>query len=43
MAAAYSLSFLLGMALPTLDNLRNFLLTPTTELLSFFQYLQEVG
>jgi site-specific DNA recombinase len=27
--------------LPTLDNLRNFLLTPTTEVLSFFQQLRE--
>ena len=25
------------LTLPTLDNLRNFLLTPTTEILSFFQ------
>ncbi len=25
--------------LPTLDNLRNFLLTPMTEMLSFFQNL----
>jgi hypothetical protein len=25
--------------LPTLDNLRNFLLTPTTEMLNFFQQL----
>jgi hypothetical protein len=27
--------------LPTLDNLRNFLLTTTTEVLSFFQQLRE--
>jgi hypothetical protein len=27
--------------LPTLDNLRNFLLTPTAEMLSFFQKSQE--
>gem|GEM_PF-3462856 len=26
--------------LPTLDNLRNFLLKPTTEMLSFFQILR---
>jgi hypothetical protein len=26
---------------PTLDNLRNFLLTTTTEVLSFFQQLRE--
>jgi hypothetical protein len=26
--------------LPTLDNLRNFLMTPMTEMLSFFQILQ---
>ena len=28
---------LFRLVLPTLDNLRNFLLTPTTEVLSFFQ------
>jgi len=28
--------------LPTLDNLRNFLLTTTTEVLSFFQQLREI-
>jgi hypothetical protein len=28
--------------LPTLDNLRNFLLTTTTEVVSFFQELREV-
>ena len=28
--------------LPSLDNLRNFLLTTTTEVLSFFQQLREV-
>jgi len=27
--------------LPTLDNLRNFLLTTTTEVLSFFQQIRE--
>jgi hypothetical protein len=27
--------------LPTLDNLRNFLLTPTAELLNFFQHSPE--
>jgi hypothetical protein len=27
--------------LPTLDNLRNFLLTTTTEVLNFFQQLRE--
>jgi hypothetical protein len=27
--------------LPTVDNLRNFLLTPMTEVLSFFQQLRE--
>ena len=27
--------------LPTLDNLRNFLLMPTTEVLSFLQHLRE--
>jgi hypothetical protein len=29
------------MKVPTLDNLRNFLLTPTAEMLSFFQQLRE--
>jgi len=28
--------------LPTVDNLRNFLLTPTTEMLSFFKQLRQV-
>jgi len=28
--------------IPTLDNLRNFFFTPTTEVLSFFQQLREV-
>jgi hypothetical protein len=27
--------------LPTLDNLRNFLLTPPTEMLSFLQHVRE--
>jgi len=27
--------------LPTLDNLRNFLLTPTAEMLNFFQQMRE--
>lgn len=30
-----------GPSLPTLDNLRNFFLTPTTEVLSFLQHLRE--
>ena len=32
---------LLDTLLPTLDNLRNFLLTATTEVLNFFQQLRE--
>jgi hypothetical protein len=31
----------LGTIKPQVDNLRNFLLTPTAETLSFFQQLQE--
>ena len=36
-----NLSYSLPM-LPTVDNLRNFFLTTTTEVLSFFQQLREV-
>ncbi len=32
---------LIGIALPTVDNLRNFFLTPTTEMLSFFQHCEK--
>ncbi len=30
-----------GVIVPTLDNLRNWLLTPTAEVLSFFQQFRE--
>jgi len=39
-AAGIASSGLLQSWLPTLDNLRNFLLTPMTEVLSFFQNLR---
>jgi hypothetical protein len=35
------LEWFCGSVLPTLDNLRNFLLKPTTEVPSFFQQLRE--
>jgi DNA-directed RNA polymerase specialized sigma24 family protein len=39
--AAARLNQPLGTIKPQVDNLRNFLLTPTAETLSFFQQLQE--
>jgi hypothetical protein len=40
-AAGDDSSGLRPVLLPTLDNLRNFLLTPMAEVLSFFQQLRE--